>query len=153
MAFKHNYKVFWSLFSLVVVISLLSLWNYWQSHQSTLTVKVNDQVIKVELANQPSDWYQGLSNRAKLCADCGLLFNFPDKQIREFVMRQMKFPLDIIFINDQQIIKIAANLPPEDEQAQIIYSSEQLANQVLEVNANYCQRHGIKVGDIISIIK
>ena len=111
------------------------------------------QTIKIELASTNQAQYKGLSNRDNLCADCGMFFDFPYKDKLNFVMRDMHFPLDIIFINDETILNIAANLAPEGSKTNNIYSSISEANRVLEVNAGYCQKYGIKAGDKISDIK
>lgn len=109
--------------------------------------------LSVEVVNTPADLYQGLSGRESLCPDCGLLFNFPDESERNFVMRDMKFPLDIIFINQNEVKNIIAGALPEGPQPTKIYSSAGLARQVLEVNAGYCASHDIKPGDRIESIQ
>ena len=61
-------------------------------------VRINQHLIKTEIARTPYQFYQGLSKRARICVDCGMLFVFSDFDERTFVMRDMNFPLDIIFI-------------------------------------------------------
>ncbi|MFA6194303.1 MAG: DUF192 domain-containing protein [Patescibacteria group bacterium] len=114
-------------------------------------VMINQQEIKVEIASTPEEQYQGLSGRKSICADCGLLFNFSDFGPKTFVMRNMKFPLDIIFINDGVIKNIAANLVPEGSAPKNFYESDGPADQVLEVNGGYCEKYNIKSGDRIWI--
>jgi len=151
MASRINNKIWWSLGILVVVIFLVIIIEYWPKNSHF--VQLGNQLIRVEIASQPADWYQGLSDRSDLCADCGLLFNFSDREVREFVMRRMNFPLDIVFVDQQRVVKIAANLPPEGQEPEQIYSSDQPVDQVLEIPANYCLQHDIKVGDPVFIIK
>jgi len=116
--------------------------------QSLVTIK--DQTVQAELATTPAQMYQGLSGRPALCPACAMLFNFSDSAERQFVMRNMAFPLDIIFISYGHIIKIDANLPPDGAGPEIVYDSGAPADQVLEVNAGYAAAHGIKVGDAVS---
>jgi len=131
--------------------------NFLQSNAPDVLKKgsltLNGQIINVELASTDREQYQGLSDRDSLCAECGMYFEFPYKDKLNFVMRDMRFPLDIIFINDDTILNIAANLAPEGSKTKNIYSSVSDANRVLEVNAGYCQKHGIKAGDKISDLK
>lgn len=115
----------------------------------TGNLKINERIINIEIASNDKQWYQGLSNRDSLCSDCGMLFDFPFKDKLDFVMRDMKFPLDLIFIEDNKILNIAENLAPEGNVTENIYSSYGEANRVLEVNAGYCNKYGIKVGDLI----
>jgi uncharacterized membrane protein (UPF0127 family) len=114
------------------------------------TLSINEKKINIEIASSDNDQYRGLSNRESLCDNCGMLFNFSDHDERTFVMRDMKFPLDIIFINDNKIINIASDLAPEGNKPTRTYSSQGKANRVLEVNGGYCDKNSIKVGDKIS---
>lgn len=112
-------------------------------------VKINDKKIKVEIADTPELQYNGLSNRESLCADCGMLFEFKDKQIKTFVMREMKFPLDIIWIDGNIIIGIDKNLSPEGADYKNLYPGPAPVDYVLEVNAGFADENNIKTGDKI----
>jgi len=107
--------------------------------------------ISLELAQNDSARYLGLSDRKSLCQNCGMLFVWPDYAIRDFVMRDMNFPLDIIFISDQKIVKIESNLLPEGSNPENIYSSDFPSNYVLEINGGISDRFGIALGDEIII--
>lgn len=115
------------------------------------TVSINKHIIKVDLATNPESQYKGLSNRQFLCPDCGMLFIFPQKDIREFVMRDMNFPLDILFIADNKILNIAEKLKPENSADLTIYESITTADMVLELNSGYSVKNNIKVGDQIVV--
>jgi hypothetical protein len=111
------------------------------------TIIINGQKILAESAATPEQHYQGLSGRTKLCENCGMLFIFSDKQVQDFYMRNMNFPLDIVFIADNKILKISPNLLPEGANPQAIYSSELPINYVLELNSGYTDKYNINVGD------
>ena len=114
-------------------------------------VSINKNIkIIVELAKNDSQQYKGLSDRKSLCQNCGMLFVWPDSDIRNFAMRQMNFPLDIIFIADNKIVKIDSNLFPEGESPENIYSSDVPVNYVLEINGGLTDRYGITVGDEVT---
>lgn len=118
-------------------------------------VTINNKKIKIEIADTPELQYQGLSNKKELCDNCGMLFVFSDKQVRTFVMRNMNFPLDIIWIDDNlsaqagKIVKINKNAIPESSNPVMRYSSDLPVNYVLEVNAGFCDGNEIKVGDSV----
>ena len=80
-----------------------------------------------------------------------MLFVFPDKEERQFVMRNMNFPLDILFIDDDKIINIAADLPPEGSEPVNVYVSGAAVNYVLELPAGFCRENEIVVGDMVKI--
>ena len=109
-------------------------------------VAVGGHELQVEMVSTPKQQYQGLSGRTSLCPDCGMLFVFADSGPKSFVMRDMAFPLDIIFIESGVIKSIAANLAPEGHEPKNIYSSTGASDQVLEVNAGYCAKYGIEPG-------
>ncbi len=110
---------------------------------------IGRNAIKVEIADDFMEQIRGLSYRPSLAPDAGMLFIFKDKQIRRFWMKDMNFPLDIIWINDNKIVKIDENLPPEGSEPQNKYSSEVPVNYVLEVNGGYCAEHKVKPGQEI----
>ncbi|HPY08412.1 MAG: DUF192 domain-containing protein [Patescibacteria group bacterium] len=110
-------------------------------------MKIADQVFKIEIVSDSMDMYRGLSNREELCAQCGMLFVFPDLSERTFVMRDMNFPLDIIFLAEGKIVKIHTNLPPEGSNTKNLYSSEGPADRALEINAGLAAELGLKEGD------
>lgn len=117
------------------------------------SLQINDNKIKIEVAATASQQYLGLSKRKSLCTNCGMLFIFPNKENQTFVMRNMEFPLDIIFIDDDTIIDIASNLSPEGETPKREYRSSAPVNRVLELPGDYSRQNNIKVGDKIIITK
>ena len=113
---------------------------------------INRQTIDIiKIAKTPLEQTRGLSNHPPLAENEGMLFEFPDKQIRRFWMKEMLFPLDIIWINDSRIINISKNLPPEGSTPIKIYSSITPADAVLEINAGVSDKYGFKTGDQVSI--
>ncbi len=84
-----------------------------------------------------------------MARDAGMLFIFPDEAPRSFWMKNTPLPLDIVFIGaDRRIVSIAAGTKP--------YSTERIpsgapAMFVLEVNAGFCERHGIEAGQSVRL--
>ncbi|MCK4540362.1 DUF192 domain-containing protein [Candidatus Parcubacteria bacterium] len=113
-------------------------------------VQINDIIIPVELADTQKKHIQGLSDKKELIG--GMLFLFDNKQVRNFWMKNMNFPIDIIWIGDGEIINISPDLQPEGENPKKIYSSIYPVNYVLEVNAGFCEKNNILIGDKVEII-
>ncbi len=105
----------------------------------------------IEIVKTPSAMYRGLSNRPSLCRDCAMMFVFPESDQRIFVMRDMNFPLDIVFINNSKIVKIYHNLPPEGSAPQFQYSSVVPADRVLELNAGVAREFGLEEGQWLDL--
>lgn len=144
-------KIEWYNFRSVVAGILLLLLLAACSHNNALAnfVKINNKEIKVEIIDTSELIYKGLSGRDNLCEDCGMLFKFNNRQERAFVMRDMNFPIDIIWIDEDVIIGIEENLQPEGSDYKNIYESPEPVNYVLEVNAGFADKNNIKKGDKI----
>jgi hypothetical protein len=79
--------------------------------------------------------------------NAGMLFFMETEEIQSFWMKNTILSLDIIFVNsDKHIVSIHQNCKPYSLD-QII--SEKPALYVVEVNAGYTNRNGIKTGDQI----
>lgn len=113
-------------------------------------VIAGEEVI-LEIVKTPGDLYKGLSGRETLCDDCGMLFVFPDHDQRSFVMRDMNFPLDIIFLDSGRIIKIYRNVPPEGSLPQARYDSISPSDRVLELKAGKAFELGLKEEDWLDL--
>ena len=118
-----------------------------------ITIEIGDKEYRVKEAKTEEERTQGLKGVEELPEDEGVLFYMPDKKSQVvFTMEDMKFPLDIIFINqDDEVFDVAYNVPIDTEA--VISDEDALPNQddyvkyVLEVNPN----SGIQVGDELDI--
>ena len=113
------------------------------------TLLIKDQLIKIELAGTPAKQILGLSNRANLAQDSGMLFIFNDLVVRNFWMKDMLIPIDIIWINNDKVVGIEKNASIPTATNTPIFRSSEAVNLVLEVNAGYANKHNIKIGDNI----
>ncbi|MDE2001180.1 MAG: DUF192 domain-containing protein [Patescibacteria group bacterium] len=117
----------------------------------TRDISVNGHVFSVEIADTMIAQARGLSGRASLADDAGMLFLFSSPANRGFWMRGMNFPLDIIWINGTTIIGISDNLPPASIMNPRVYYPPEPADKVLEINAGLSAKLGIAVGDTIQL--
>ena len=94
-------------------------------------------------------------NRRKLAEDAGMVFYFPDKDLRRFYMKNCHIPLDIAYIDDDYtIVNILTMQPePEPKDARLYkrYPSAKPVRHALEVNAGWFARHHVKPGDKIDL--
>ncbi|HKK54144.1 MAG TPA: DUF192 domain-containing protein [Patescibacteria group bacterium] len=137
------------LFLIIIVLILLLSTAFFVNKIDE--VKIKNTIFQVEIADESNERQKGLSNRNYLCGNCAMLFVFEDSKPRTFVMREMMMPIDILFINNNIITDIYKDLEPEGKNYNNYYKSSSSANMVLEINANYSDRHDIKVGDEINI--
>ena len=111
----------------------------------------------VDVAAQPEERRQGLSGRPYMAPDAGMLFVFEDAQVRNFWMKEMHFPLDIIWIDGEcRLIDWAADVPtppPGGGDAAIPrVQSPSPARYVLELNAGEAARAGLAPGDTVEFL-
>lgn len=127
------------------------------SELPTATLKIKDQILKVELANTPQAQEHGLSDRASLAQDHGMLFDFTNASEKqpEFWMKDMHFNLDFIWIANNKIIGMTANVPAPKNPSEPLptYSPPGNIDYELEVNAGWSKNHNVLVGDTVEIIK
>lgn len=118
-------------------------------------IKINEVEITIQTANTTNERAKGLSGKAFLGENEGMIFTFSQKTYPAFWMKDMNFALDIIWILNDTIIHIDENVPspkPEQNESDLpLYKPPKAVNYVLEVNAGFCQRNGIKVGDSVEI--
>jgi uncharacterized protein len=122
---------------------------------ATITaVKIGGSVIPVEVVTTKDAIDKGLSGREHLGASEGMLFMFDHSARFRFWMRNMSFPLDLVWIGaDMRIVDISRNLPPLPDDAEaLFYSPAVPAMYVLEVNAHFCDKHDIKFGEAVEFL-
>ncbi|MBI4425994.1 MAG: DUF192 domain-containing protein [Candidatus Kerfeldbacteria bacterium] len=106
--------------------------------------------VRAEVAATLAARSTGLAGRESLPADAGMLFVFEQPGPHAFWMQGMRFPLDIIWINNGQVVDVALNVPVPDG-VPPLYTPEQFATSVLEVNAGFVAEHGITIGSPAAI--
>jgi uncharacterized membrane protein (UPF0127 family) len=104
--------------------------------------------IAAEVVSTPEKLYLGLSHRQGLAEGRGMLFLMKQAGLHAFCMRDMLFPIDIIWIADGKVAGVAQNLSPS---YQGVVTPPVPVRLVLEVPAGFADRHGIKVGDSMEL--
>ena len=148
----------WGIFTLIVAIILFLLpsWiNVYRAvnEQGILKAEItfeNDEVIFAGTAITEAQKRQGLSGREQLLGNEGLLFFHEPPEKPAYWMKDMNFPIDIIWIRDGEIVDIHENLQPENP-AKTFYSPKSKINNVLEVNAGFVSENEVKIGDLLDI--
>ncbi len=109
-----------------------------------------DIAVSVEVARDPYAWSKGLMFRESLPEHDGMLFVFPDEAPRSFWMKNTLIPLDMLFISrDKRIVTIRKNATPCTTVTCPTYDSTVVVPFVLEVNAGFVDRYGIREGDLV----
>ncbi|MEK7521421.1 MAG: DUF192 domain-containing protein [Patescibacteria group bacterium] len=117
-------------------------------------ITVGSSAFKVEIANTEQSRRLGLSEHTNLPEDTGMLFVLEKQDEQPSLwMKGMKFPVDIIWINDRVVSEITPNVPIvptglTDAQTPK-YAPRTKVDYVLEIAGGVAAKRGIKVGDTI----
>ena len=111
-----------------------------------------DKCIDLEVMESLEEKSTGLMFRDSLEENKGLLFVYDYPEKRGFWMKNVKFPIDIIWLNQEnKIVHIERNVPRCIDNCKIYYPDIEAYN-IIEVNANFTLENDVKVWDIIEII-
>ena len=118
---------------------------------ATPFVKIGDKTVNVILAETPSEQSKGLAIKETMNEDEGMFFIFDKPQKYSFWMKDMKFPIDIIWADPTgKIVHIEENLQPCIFLLPCTsYSPDIDSLYVLEVVSNFTSKYNIKIGDKI----
>jgi uncharacterized membrane protein (UPF0127 family) len=101
-------------------------------------------VVDAELVRAEHDTARGLMFRKSLHEDRGMLFDLRFRDDHKFWMHNTCIPLDLLFVDeDGLIVGIVENAPTLDDTSRGVGCP---SRWVLEVNAGWSRRHGVKAG-------
>src|SRR3989344_5020964 len=146
------------MFGMVLVITLafvvifkLDFFSKNNSPQPSLTtregagpkiVKIGNKTLNLEIADMGEERVRGLSGRESLPANTGLLFVFEKEEKHGIWMKDMKFPIDIAWLDkNKQIIHIEHNVLPQTFPK--IFTPKETSLYVLETTANFLSKNNI----------
>ena len=113
------------------------------------SIEVGGVTIDVEVMDAPDERARGLSKRASLPKDSGMLFLYDTSGYYSFWMRDMHFPIDIIWIDSgYKITEITKNISPDSYPE--IFQPKKPVQYILEVNAGWSDTNEITIGELIS---
>lgn len=118
--------------------------------QGARTIELKGQAIQVSVADTESTRRQGLSGRADLEPDEGMLFVFPEDGVHGFWMKDMRFSIDILWLsNEGAVVYMAQDVSPDTFPQH--FSPNTPARYVLELPAGYAKAHNVTLGDIVRL--
>lgn len=122
------------------------------------TIKVDNIVLDVEIADTDATRARGLMFREQLPYNKGMLFVFEDEQVRSMWMLNMQFPLDVIWFDKAgNVVHIEKNTQPcksalETATCTFKNAEGEQAQYVLEVTAGFVEKFGITENSKLEII-
>ncbi len=147
-------KRFLLLMALItIVVGTWSIWGLWREYarsSDAYTVQLQNKPLFLEIADTPQERQQGLSDRASMRTDHGMLFVFPKPDLYTFWMPRMQFDLDIIWLNGSRVVDvIRLPAPTSAQEVPARHTPAEPADRVLELVAGQAAVHGFIKGAII----
>jgi uncharacterized membrane protein (UPF0127 family) len=132
-----------------IVVALAGMIVYsWRGPETTL-LTVGHKDLRLEVADNPQSRTQGLSGRKRLPQDAGLLFVFDEPDEHCFWMKDMRFPIDIVWLDtDKRIVHIRENVDPDTFPKS--FCPDQPAQYVLEFNTGTVSELGLSPGQSLA---
>lgn len=107
--------------------------------------------IDIEIAETPNERQMGLMHRTSMPDSVGMLFIFERPHRQYFWMKNTYISLDIIYADeDKKIVSIQKYTIPFSEDPIPSYFN---AKYVIEVNAGFCDKHGIAVDNRFKFVR
>ena len=115
---------------------------------------VGSQSFEVGIADNALTRAQGLSGRPALGEREGLFFLFASTGNYGFWMKNMNFPIDIVWIKGDRVTGFSENLQPEPKKnifnLPVFYPPGEI-DKVLEINAGAVKKYNLQVGDVVNL--
>lgn len=112
----------------------------------TEMIYLNKTMLRAEIANDEESQRKGLSGRLGIDENYAMLFVFDHNDRHKMWMKDMKFSVDMIWINDKKrVVYIKHNVKPDAEPHEK-YAPPVLAKYVLEVKAGVAKRASATIG-------
>lgn len=132
---------------LVLALYYISIRFYSPHGNRIVSVDIENHRLYAEVVSNSEKMGTGLGGRRGLCSSCGMLFKFPEAGKYSFWMNDMRFPLDLIWIHQGEVVYIEKNIQPNFAGVLIPTVA---ADDVLELNAGSVESLGLEIGDDVS---
>lgn len=148
---KFYFKIF--IILLLTIIFLITLQIHAETQPNQAYAIINNTKIILEVADTEEAKATGLMYRDFLGEKNGLIFLFSPPEKVDFWMKNVKIPLDIVFIYNNKVVKIDSEVPVCKKDPCKIYSSGIEIDYVIELNSGFCKKYGVKINQSVFLNK
>jgi uncharacterized membrane protein (UPF0127 family) len=104
-------------------------------------------VLQVEVMVKDEDRAMGLMFRPSLARDRGMLFVFETEDFHGIWMKNCRFPIDIVWLDEERrVVHVAEAAPPCKVDPCPVYQPMKKAAYVVEINAGQARREKATLG-------
>jgi len=142
----------------IIIICILILFVYQMTKTNGASLKpvstdfvvINNQKVFLDVADTREKVTQGLMGIDSIAENQGMVFLFKKSDYKTFWMKNMKIPLDIVFISNEKIAKIYNEVPICEKYPCPLYESKYKIDSVIEFKNGFCEKYNVKIGDKIT---
>lgn len=118
--------------------------------KATRVIGIAGRSVLVMVADTLESRQQGLSGHPGLASDEGMLFIFPEDGRHAFWMKDMFFPIDIIWLSATgAVVSIAPSVSPDTYPQNFMPDAP--ARYVVELPAGFAHTYDLKKGDMVQL--
>jgi len=129
---------------LVIIIGATVIW--WQMSEDQATLSLNGELYHVTIMRTDAELQKGLSGTSSLPSGDGMLFVFPDGVVPVMWMKDMKYSIDMVWLNDDhQVVYTVENATPDSYPKK--FQAPVSAHYVLELPSGTIKKTNIKNGE------
>lgn len=137
------------IFALSLFLLVAGFFYNYPKGTETKFIKINEAEFLVQIADEPHEYQRGLSGRDSLGENEGMLFVFEKPDFHSFWMKDMKFSIDIVWIDENlKVIGVEPELSPQSFPK--TFAPPRPVRYVLEIKSGAAEEKNIKIGDIIN---
>jgi uncharacterized membrane protein (UPF0127 family) len=109
--------------------------------------------VTAELAVSDEERARGLMFREKMAEGQAMLFLFEEENAHSFWMKNMRFAIDILWLDGQKrIVHLEKRVPPCPQDPCPSYGPAAAASFVLELQAGFAEKHGLRLYDRVEFV-
>lgn len=143
-------KIWYLILISIALVFAANLFLNKKDISSRKKIIIGNIVVKVEIAESLEGKQKGLSGRNFMRENSGMLFVFSQPDFYSFWMKDMEFPIDIIWLDENlRIINIEKNITPDTFPKKFI--PQRPAKYALEVNGGWSDKNKVKDGVNIKV--
>lgn len=122
-----------------------------QSLPVSAKAQISGQEIDLEVAQTAQQQSMGLMYRGKLSQTRGMLYTIDPPRPVKVSMQNMRFPVDVVYLQNGQVAAIQVEAQPCDAIACHTYSSKATVDQMIQLRSGATAELGLEVGDRVPI--
>lgn len=119
----------------------------WKMTYDQSTVKLHGQTFHMTVLREEDELRKGLSGTDSLPAGEAMLFVFPSDSKWGIWMKDMKYPIDIVWLNaNREVVHLVKDAQPSSY-PDTTFTPDKDARYVIELASGTIERTGISIGD------